>query len=330
MEATGLRWGILGLGRIAESFAKGLSFSPGAKLVAEASRSQAKAEAFGARWGVPKRHGSWEALADDPDVDAVYVATPHPLHFSNAARCLEGGKAVLCEKPFTMNAWEAETLVAEARKRKLLLMEAMWTRFLPHMVELRKLALEGAIGQPRALHADFGFRCDGNEEGRLLNPSLGGGALLDVGVYTISLARTLLGPFAEMKAVARIGRTGVDEDSSILLRFPSGAIATLNCSIMTRTAQEATLYGDAGRIKAASPWWSPSSLSVLREGSEREEIVAPGRFGNGYNYEADEFRRCFEAGLLESPSMTHADSLAVMRCLDEARRQIGLKYPFER
>ena len=328
--ADTVRWGILGLGRIAESFAKGLSSVPEARLVACGSRSAEKAGEFGEKWNIPRCHASWEALAADPEVDAIYIATPHPLHFENAMLCLNAGKAVLCEKPFTMNAAEAETVMAAAERRGLLLMEAMWTRLLPHIRLAKELVEDGSLGELRTLHADFGFRCDGNVSGRLLNPELGGGALLDVGVYTASLANMLFGPPLEVKALSRIGKTGVDEDSSMIMRFENGAMASLSCSVMTATPQEAILSGDKGMLKISSPWWGPSSsLTLIRPGTPDEPLKTE-VIGNGYNYEATEFCRCLSAGLLESPLMPHKDTLAVMRCLDEARRQVGLTYPMER
>src|SRR5215216_7626821 len=190
---TKTRWGILGTGNIASQFARGLVALDDAELVAVGSRTAESAEAFGERFSAPRRHASYAALASDPDVDAIYIATPHPLHHDNTIMGLEAGKAVLCEKPFAINAGQAQAMIATARERGVFLMEAMWTRFLPHMVRLRELLAAGAIGEVRMLQADFGFRTSFNPQSRLFDPALGGGALLDVGVYTISFAQMILG-----------------------------------------------------------------------------------------------------------------------------------------
>ncbi len=328
MDGGKLRWGILGLGRIADAFARGLASSKSSQLIACGSNSSERAEAFSRKWGVPKRHSSWEALAADPEVDAVYIATPHPMHKANALLCLESGKAVLCEKPFTINEPEARELVEASKRKGLLLMEGMWTRFLPHMELLRKLVHDGAIGEVSMVQADFGARSSEGPEGRIFNPLLGGGALLDIGVYTVSFAQMLLGEPVECEAMAKIGPTGVDERLGALLRFQGGAIASLSCSIVEETPQEATVIGSKGRIRVLPPWWGPSSLMVKREGKS-EELMKPECIGNGYNYEAEEFARCAAAGLRESPFMTHSESLAEMRTMDELRKLIGLVYPME-
>ncbi len=323
-----IRWGILGLGGIANAFAEGLKAVPGAELVACGSRSREKAEAFGVKWNVRRRHSSYEALAADPEVDAIYIATPHPMHKENCLLCLGAGKPVLCEKPFTINFAEAAEIITCARSRKVLLMEAMWTRFLPHIGKVREIIASGAIGEVRMLQADFGFRGGADPAGRLLNPLLGGGGLLDVGVYTVSLAHLLFGVPVDMKAAAHIGETGVDEAAVMLLSFPGGRLASLMCGVRTHMPQEALILGSEGRIKINSPWWRPSSLTVFRAGKD-EENIAPPAVGNGYNYEAAEFGRCLAEGLSESPVMPLDESLAVMRTLDALRRQFELVYPME-
>jgi len=324
-----LRWGILGLGRIAEAFARGLSFSPSSSLAACGSNSSERSEAFSRKWGVPRRHNSWESLAADPEIDAVYIATPHPMHRENSLLCLSNGKAVLCEKPLTINEAEARELVEASESRGLLLMEGMWTRFLPHIALARKLVHDGAIGDVSSIQADFGFPCQEGPSGRIFNPLLGGGSLLDVGVYTASFVNMLLGEPLDCKAVAKIGTTGVDERVSAVLGFHGGATATISSSIVEETPQEAVIVGSKGWIKILSRWWAPSSLVLKKEGKE-EEPLKPESIGNGYNYEAEEFVRCFHGGLRESPVMPHSDSLAVMRTLDKIRSQIGLSYPMEK
>ena len=205
-----IRWGILGPGSIAHKFTGGLQATPAGELVAVGSRTQQRADAFADQYGAPNRHASYEALSTDPDIDAVYVATPHPFHQDNAILCLEAGKAVLCEKPFTINATEAGAVVACARANGVLLMEAMWSRYLPIMVQVRQWLDAGAIGEPLMVSADFGFRAGVNPAGRLFNPALGGGALLDIGIYVVSFAAMVLGSQpAQVAAAAHLGETAL-------------------------------------------------------------------------------------------------------------------------
>ena len=230
------RWGILGCGNIAKKFAIGLQAIDDATLVAVGSRTQENADAFAEEFSAERRHPSYEALAADPDVDAIYVATPHPFHKDNSILCLKNKKPVLCEKPFTINKPEAEELVSVAQAEDIFLMEAMWTRFLPLVVRLRELLAEGVIGDVRLVQADFGFRGNVNPDNRLFNLELGGGGLLDVGVYTISFASMLLGTPASIATSAVIGETGVDEQAGIVFTYADGQMATLCCAIDIRSA----------------------------------------------------------------------------------------------
>ena len=214
------RWGILGAGNIAKKFCAGVQALADHELVAVGSRSQEKADQFGAQFNIPHRHNSYEALAADPAVDAIYVATPHPMHKDHSLLCLRHGKAVLCEKPFTINAAEAKVVIDEARRLQIFLMEAMWTRFVPAVVEAKRLIDEGAIGEVRMINADFGFRAGFNPASRAFDPALGGGGLLDVGVYPISLASMLLGRPNRIATLAELGQTGVDEQSAFILGYP--------------------------------------------------------------------------------------------------------------
>ncbi len=208
-----------------------------AKLVAVGSRTAESAQRFAERFQVPHAHSSYEALANDPNVDIVYISTPHALHYDNTMLCLQAGKAVLCEKPFAINAREASEMIATARERKLFLMEAIWTRFLPSMVRLRELLADNAIGDVRMLQADFGFRTNVDLQSRLFDPALGGGGLLDVGVYCVSLASQLFGTPDRIIGLAEIGTTGVDEQGAMLLGYPGGQLAVLSTAIRTTTPQ---------------------------------------------------------------------------------------------
>lgn len=323
-----IRWGIIGPGNIAKKFATGLTALPDAELVAVGSRTQAGADAFGELFGVPHRHASYDALAHDPQVDAVYIATPHSLHRENSLLCLEAGKAVLCEKPFTINAAEAETVVSLARQKGLFLMEAMWTRYLPLMVKVRELLAEGVIGDVRMLSADFGFGSRFNPQSRLYDPNLGGGALLDVGVYPVSLASMVFGSPAHITSMAHLGPSNVDEQAAIILGYTGGQLAVLSTSIQATTPQEAVLMGTEGRIKIHYPWWVPTRLTLSRRGQPDEVIEIPFS-GNGYNYEAAEVAQGLRAGKLESEIMPLDETLSIMGTMDEARAQWGLKYPME-
>ena len=327
MEAP-VRWGIIGTGAIAKKFAAALTLLPGAKLVAIGSRTKDKAEEFGKEHKVPHRHGSYHALANDSEVDAVYVATPHSAHKENALAALAAGKPVLLEKPFTINAAEAQDVIAAARTKKLLLVEAMWTRWLPLYVKLRELIAQRVIGDVRFLRSDFGFNARPDSNPRLFEPALGGGALLDIGVYPVSLASMIFGPPAQATGFAQLGTTRVDEHCAITLSHPQGQLAALWCSIRLNTAQEAELIGTNGRIKIHSPSWRGTEMTLLHEGADPELLKFPFE-GNGYQFEVIEFMKCLRSGKLESAVMPLEESLSIMKTLDALRAQWGVKYPME-
>lgn len=322
------RWGILGLGNIARKFADGLKSVPGAELAAVGSRTQEKADKFGDQFGATRRYGSYEALAADPGVDAVYIASPHPMHKDDSLLCLDHGKAVLCEKPFTINADEAAQVIRVAREKNIFLMEAMWTRFTPLMGQVRELVRDGAIGDVRMIQADFGFRAGFNPESRLFAPALGGGALLDVGVYPLSFASMLLGTPVHVTGTAHLAESGVDDNAAMVLRYPKGEVAVLATSVNINTPQAAMILGTEGRIHIHPPFWIPKTLTLSRSGKDDEPIELPYE-GNGYNYEAQEVARCMGQGLTESPIMPLDESLEIMKTMDALRAQWGVKYPME-
>jgi predicted dehydrogenase len=322
------RWGILGAGNIAKKFCTGVQALSDHELVAVGSRDQSKADQFGDQYNIPHRHSSYEALAADPEVDAIYVATPHPMHKENTLLCLRNGKHVLCEKPFTINAGEAKEIIDEARRLKLFLMEAMWTRFIPAVVEAKRLIDDGAIGQVRMINADFGFRAGFNPASRAFDPALGGGGLLDVGIYPLSLASMLLGRPNRIASLADIGQTGVDEQSAFILGYPAGQLATLYTAVRTNTPQDAVIMGTDGMIRLHPPFWVPKKLTLTQSGKGAQEMEIPFE-GNGYNYEAAEVANCVRAGHLESAVMTLDESLQIMETMDAIRAQWGMKYPME-
>lgn len=323
-----IRWGILSTGRIARTFAKGLASAKGARLVAVGSRTKEAAENFGDEFHVPHRHGSYESLASDPEVDIIYVATPHSLHKDNTLLCLDAGKAVLCEKPFAINATEARAMADAARGKRVFLMEAMWTRFIPLIAMVRDLLAQGVLGETRMVCADFGFRASWDEKSRLLDPRLGGGGLLDVGVYTVSLASMVFGKAERMVSLAHLGTTGVDEQAAMILGYPEGRLAVLYTAVRTNTPQQAYLLGTEGRIHIHEPWWKPTRITLSMYGKDDQIIDMPFE-GNGYNYEAEEAMNCLREGRLESDIMPLDETIAIMETLDQIRAQWGLKYPME-
>jgi predicted dehydrogenase len=323
-----VRWGIIGTGHIAKKFAADLTAMPDARLVAVGSRSKEAAESFGARWGTPRCHGSYAALAQDPEVEAVYVALPHPFHAENCLLCLEAGKAVLCEKPFALNAAQAAEVIGRARSRKLLVMEGMWTRAFPVMTRLRQLLAEGAVGRVRWLAADFSFRCRFSPEGRHFNRALGGGALLDVGVYPVSLASMILGPPAQISSAAEIGPTGVDYQAAMIFHYQNGAAAALFAGMRADTPADAEIIGESGSIQVHGVWWKPSRMTVTRTQGQSEHFDMP-YAGNGFQFEAAEFMNCLRQGRLESSMMPLDETLAIMQTLDTVRVPWGLRYPGE-
>lgn len=320
-----IRWGILGTGKIAKAFANGLKDTPDAELVAVASRSAQGAATFGDEFGVPRRHASYQALADDADIDVVYIATPHPMHHENALMCLNAGKPVLVEKSFTLNRRQAEEIVALARAKKLFAMEAMWSRFMPAIVEARRIIDSGEIGKVGSVNADFGFASPAGPEHRLFNPGLGGGALLDLGIYPLSLSAFFLGPIDSVQAVGELGPTGVDVQTAFTLKHKSGAVSACACSLRARTPCEFTISGDKGFVRLNTRFHYTESLTVdLLDGGRREINVA--RSGNGYPHEAIEVGRCLRAGLLESPVMPLDETVQLMGILDTMRAQVGVHY----
>lgn len=323
-----IRWGILGTGSIARKFAQGLSVLPDAKLDAVGSRAGATADAFGDEFNVPRRHGSYQALAEDPEVDVIYIATPHPMHVEDTLLCLENGKAVLCEKPFAINAKETTAMIRKAREKKLFLMEAMWTRFIPAVVKAREWVEQGAIGDVRMVAADFGFRAGWNETSRLLNKELGGGALLDVGIYAVSFASMILRRQPDRVAsLAHLGQTGVDEEAGMILGYDKGELAVLYTAVRTNTPQAADILGADGSIHIPAQFWK-ATRAVLTTSKGVVTAEMP-HVGNGYNYQAAEVMRCMREGRLESPVMSLDETLAIMQTMDRIREQWGLKYPMD-
>ncbi|WP_410666788.1 Gfo/Idh/MocA family protein [Amycolatopsis sp. cmx-4-68] len=308
-----LRWGIMGTGGIARAFAEDLELTGSGVVAAVGSRAVESADAFADVLGIPARHGSYEALANDPGVDVVYVATPHPMHHANARLALEAGKPVLVEKPFTMNAGEARDLVELARDRNLFLMEAMWTRFLPHVRHIRELL--PSLGDVVTVTADHGQWFAEDPAFRLFAPELGGGALLDLGIYPVSFASMVLGTPERVAAMATPAFTGVDAQMSMLFGYPSGAQAVLGCTLRAVSPTTATIVGTDARIEVDGPFYAPASFTLIpREGQRsRFEYVDEGR---GLRHQADEVARRLADGDTESPLMPLDETVSIMTTMD--------------
>ncbi|MEE1941321.1 Gfo/Idh/MocA family oxidoreductase [Streptomyces sp. TRM 70361] len=323
-----IRWGILATGGIAGAFARDLATLPEGETVAVGSRSPESARRFADAHGIPRAYGSWTELAADPDVDVVYVATPHSAHFEAARVCLEAGKAVLCEKPLTLNLAQARELVELARRRKVFLMEAMWTYCSPVVRRMLELIDDGAVGEVRSVHADFGIAAPDDPAHRLRDPRLGGGALLDLGVYPVSFAHLVLGAPSSVAAWAHLTPEGVDETTGVLLGYDSGAVATLSCSIAAASPTVAAVSGTRGRIELPHGFFAPETFLLHRAGHEPEEVRVPGaRDGAGYAHEAAEVMRCLREKETESPLVPLDGTLAVMTTLDAVRERVGVRYP---
>jgi predicted dehydrogenase len=316
-----INWGILSTGSIASRFAADVARTDGAAVVAVGSRTPEAAQLFAAEHGIARAHGSWAALAADPEVDVVYVATPHSAHHAAAALCLRAGKAVLCEKPFALNASQARDLIALAGERGLFLMEGMWMHANPAVQAVVRLVEQGAIGAITRVAADFGLAGPIPTSHRLRDPRLGGGALLDLGVYPVALAHRLLGVPKSVTASAQLTPEGVDAQTRLELQYEEGAVATLECGIDAETPWTATVTGTGGQIVLPRPFFASDRYRL--DGSE---VVLPHR---GFIHEIEEVGRCIRAGLVQSPLAGWAQTVEVMEILDEARDQIGVRYSGE-
>ncbi|HEY2792667.1 MAG TPA: Gfo/Idh/MocA family oxidoreductase [Micromonosporaceae bacterium] len=321
-----IRWGVLATGRIARDFTTDLTLVPDAEVVAVASRSQEPADRFAAEHDIGRAYASWQQLADDPDVDVVYVATPHNAHFAATKLMLEAGKAVLCEKSFTVTAAAAHELIDIARANNVFVAEAMWMRANPGVRRIAALITDGAIGEIKSLHGEFCIRAPLDPANRLRNPDLAGGAMLDLGVYPVSLAQLLLGTPSSIQATAKLTDQGVDETTGVLLGYPSGAHAALSCSIASSGPVHSTIIGETGYISLPAQFHHPQQFTL--QPFDGPAVVEEHAFdGNGLRFQAIEVGRCLREGLTESPLLPHAGTLAVMDTMDEALRQVGVHYP---
>lgn len=326
MTQNKIRWGILATGAIAATFTADLQTLDDAEVVAVGSRSVGAAKTFAERHGIPRAHGSWAELAADPEVDIVYVATPHSSHHAAAGLCLDAGKAVLCEKPLTLDAAQAEDLFRRAEAAGVFFMEAMWTRMVPAVLRMVEMVRAGAIGEPRLVTADFSVSFGVGPEHRVRDPHLGGGALLDLGVYPLTISQLVFGTPSTVQAVATLTPEGVDDTTAVTLVHPGGGVAALTCSISADGSWSATVAGSEGRIEFGRGFTSPSGFSLYRADQPVARIEVPFLAG-GMVHEAIEAQRCLREGLRESPLAPWSETLAVMRTMDAVREQVGVRYP---
>jgi predicted dehydrogenase len=325
LTAAGVRWGIAGPGGIATRFVDALGTVAGGEAVAVGSRSFERAAAFAAQHGIARSHGSYAALADDDAVDAVYVAVPHSEHESLARHFLDAGKHVLCEKPMALNEDQVARMVAAATSNQRYLMEAIWSRFLPAYTTLSAILASGRIGEPQHVQAEFGFRMPVMPDHRLFDPALGGGALLDLGIYPLQLANLVLGPVESVSAAGRRGTTGVDELVVALTSHGGGKAATSTASIRLDLGGAARIVGDRGRVDLPTFMHDPRSLTVTtRDGSEE---IACDYEGDGLRFQIAAVHADLAAGRLESTVVPLAESLALARTCDAVRAQLGVRYP---
>jgi predicted dehydrogenase len=327
MTREAWRWAVIGPGAIARSFAQDMTLVEGGMITAVASRSKDRAETFGGEFGIDKRYDSYAAVADDPDVDVAYVATPHSRHAADTLMLIEAGKHVLCEKPLALNAMQARRMADAARARGVFLMEAMWSRFLPPYRVLAEVLGEGRIGEPLLVEADFGFRKDVVADDRHFDLAQGGGALLDLGIYPVHLCTFVLGPPEGVSSRGSVGRTGVDEFVAAILQHGNDRHGVVKASIRVPLSCTARIVGTAGTIELPAFMHCPAALTVTSaRGSE--QIDTPWD-GHGLRFEVEEVHRCLEEGLIDSMMMPLAESIAIAKTLDAIRAPLGVLYPDE-
>ena len=323
--AKTIHWGIIGLGKIAHKFASDLLTVEGAKLHAVASRNQEKADAFASEYQAAKAYDSYEALAKDPNIDAVYIATPHALHKENTLLCLEHGIAVLCEKPFAMDAEEVQTMIAKAKEKNVLLMEALWTYFLPHYQYVLNELKKETFGKVLKLEADFGFYRAFDNGSRLFNKSLGGGSLLDIGIYPIFAALSTLGIPNNMQAKATYFENGADSSCDMVFEYPNKVKAYLKSTLLEDTPTEAIFTCEKGIIKINRQFHAPSTVSLIPNVGTPETIDFNYKT-IGYNYETIHFTKLLQEGETQSDVMNFEFSKQLIKTLDDVRNLINLHY----
>jgi predicted dehydrogenase len=327
-----IRWGIMGCGRIASKFAADLNLVEDGELIAVASRNQESADEFCKQYPAKYRHNSYELLARNEEVDIIYVATPHALHHENTILCLQNLKPVLCEKAFAINSFQAKEMIGLAKKNKVFLMEALWTKFMPHYKLVMEMIKNGELGVIKSVLVNFGFIPMPPIPDRLFNPALGGGTLLDIGIYNVFMALSAMGKPDLIEASMTPAYSGVDEQCAISFKYKNGGMAQLFSTFSSNLATEADINGSKGRIRMTSRFYEPSTQIEFYPGRvDTKTILAFEKEpGWGYQYEIRHVHECLRQGLIESPIMTHSDSLLLMETMDEIRAKAGIKYPADK
>ncbi|MCH2192822.1 Gfo/Idh/MocA family oxidoreductase [Kordia sp.] len=319
-----VRWGIIGLGKIAHNFAFDLRISETAVLQGVASRSIEKATKFAKKFKAQKAYGSYEALVKDPDIDVIYIATPHVLHFENTMLCLQYKKAVLCEKPLGINLTQVQTMIQEAKSQNVFLMEAIWTRFMPSYQKVLELLNDGAIGDVISIRADFGFQTTFDPEGRLYNKKLGGGSLLDIGIYPIFLSLLVLGMPSDINAMARMTNTNVDSFIAMLFEYKNDAKAVLESTFEVDTPTEAYIFGTKGKIKLHRRFHHANTITLYKNGEET--VFQLPHSGIGYIHEIEAVNENIRNGDTENSKLPLAFSEQLITIIDQVKAKIGLWY----
>jgi len=329
MNGTKIRWGILGCGRIARKFASDLLLVEDAELIAAASRNKETLDSFAKDFPCKHLHNSYEGLVMNDEVDVIYIATPHSHHHEHTLLCLNNNKAVLCEKAFAINARQAKEMIDTAREKKVFLMEALWSKFLPHYKKLMELLEQKTLGDIKSVLVNFGFKTGPHSAKRLFDPSLGGGTLLDIGIYNVFMTISVLGVPDSIEAIMTPAKTGIDEQIAVTFKYNNGAMAQLFSSFTTNLPIHAEINGTEGNITLTSRFYEPSARIELSKQIpyEREIIQVERGPGVGYQYEARHVNECLKKGLTESPVMTHADTMTLIELLDAIRMKAGIKYP---
>ena len=329
MNGTKITWGILGCGRIARKFASDLRLVEDAELIAAASRNKETLDSFAKDFPCKHLHNSYEGLVANNEVDVIYVATPHSHHYEHTLLCLNHNKAVLCEKAFAINSRQAKEMIDTARKKKVFLMEALWSKFLPHYKKLMELLGQKTLGDIKSVLVNFGFKTGAHSPQRLFDPALGGGTLLDIGIYNVFITISVLGVPDSIEATMTPASTGVDEQIAVTFKYNNGAMAQLFSSFTTNLPIQAEINGTEGNITLTSRFYEPAATIQLSKQIpyEREILPVEKLTGFGYQYEARHVNECLKKGLIESPVMRHSDTMTLIELLDAIRMKAGIKYP---
>jgi predicted dehydrogenase len=321
-----IKWCILGTGRISRIFAEGLKVVENSELYAVGSRTRESAESFASEFNVKKAYSNYEEAANDPDVNVIYIGTPHNHHCENTLMCLDKGKNVLCEKPLSINGNEVRKMIEKAKEKNLFLMEALWTRFLPNIIKAKELIDSGEIGKVKFLNSCFSVKSSYGPEHRQFNRKLGGGSLLDIGIYNVFLSLFLLGKPKEFIAMAGIGNTEVDNSCSFTFKYDNDTLAVMYSSFMAQTSSIAEIHGETGKILLPHMFHCPNDVKIIRPDGEEKTISFEFK-SNGYNFEAEEVVKCLLAGKTQSDLMSWNDSLELIDMLDSIRKRCGIFYP---